>query len=99
MAAPPSASSRKGLWTLGSTSELGNDVPVAVPFELRDAGPSESLVLPTKQSVLVLLEHAATELRRLERTSGPSGIHAMGVVAASRAIHLALVELEPVSDR
>jgi len=70
---------------------------MAVPFEPDLGGTPESLVTPTRENVLVLLQRAAADLHRLERISESTGSDAMGVVAASQAIHVALIELAPAS--
>lgn len=65
------------------------------PFESRTAfvaDTHEPLLTPTKQRIVDLLRRVADDLDRLE-TSDSSDSYSL--TAASRAVHLALVELQP----
>lgn len=64
------------------------------PFESDPPAMETSLVAPTKEDIVGLLRRAARDLDSLERSLTRGG-ETVCLVAASRAVHLALVELGP----
>lgn len=68
---------------------------MALPFDSEVPEPHSALVPPEKEDVIALLKQVARDLERLERHPTGSTGEALGLDAASRAVHLALLELEP----
>lgn len=63
------------------------------PFETDTPSAATFLVPATTEQVIRLLRRAADDLKALEESSLRGGADNLHLVAASRAVHLALVEL------
>ncbi len=63
------------------------------PFETDTPSAATFLVPATTEQVIRLLRQAADDLKVLEKSSLRGGVDHLHFVAASRAVHLALVEL------
>jgi hypothetical protein len=68
---------------------------VTRPFEFEFATTPESLVEVKKAALVEVLRRVVADLDKLERSVIQGDSEAVRLAAASRAIHLALVELQP----
>jgi len=70
---------------------------MAVPFETDLPEPHATLLRVEKADVIGLLHRVARDLIRLEHSLLRDGQETLAVLEASRAVHLALVELDPIA--